>query len=135
MREIINVGNSLTRDQGATVEFEAVLADRTSEKFSCRWDVLTKIIVKLRNYAHMAAKARQGLASPDNLLSPFEVKDISQWGAAQTAGRKFVLLELAVTEGFPLQLAIPLEMMPKLISFAEQAALAAETVRNKSKSN
>ena len=122
-KELIAIGGSKSYDRGVTVEFETMFADGTREALDCQAANLAKIIVKLRQIAYGAAKSREGMSRPDQLINPFEVTQVTRWGAGMSGK---VGIEMAVSEGMPLRLAMSQETAASLISTLRTALTASQ---------
>jgi hypothetical protein len=112
VRELRDVGNGRAIIHGHGVEFDAALGDG-KETFSCQYEALQKIIVKLRQYAYYAQKDKDGMPSTGALLRPFVVRDVPVCSLDST--RQWLGVRLSTHDGIPIDLAIDRTVAAKLV--------------------
>lgn len=122
-RELTAIGGSQSRDKGASAEFEAIFSDGI-EWLQCRAENLTKINAKLMRLAQACFEFRRTEGTKLEKLSPFIATGISNWAAGYGTHGNDVAIEVQVTEGLPIQLAMSPIVARQTIEFLETALRA-----------
>jgi len=117
-RPIKNIINGGVVEAGHGVFFTFLLQDDTQESFHCGYDLVPKLIGNLRQYGSMAQQTRSPVAGRSmELASPYRVAKITR--AAHSDDGKVIVFEAAVTDGFPVQLAMSLDQARQTIELLQ----------------
>lgn len=131
IKSILN-GGSVNAGHG--VFFEFLLADGTTTSFYCDADLLAKLMGNLRQYGSMADAVRAKIkAGAMDIAAPYQIERVSN--SALSADRKLVMLEVFVTEGFPVSLTMTRAHAEKTIEFLQRELLRQSQPQDPRKTN